>query len=240
MSTHPSSGPASGEQSASIRVLLVDDDRLVRIGLRAIIESEPDMQVIGESVDGASGVSEANRLCPDVVVMDVRMPAMDGIEATRAILSSAAPIKPRILVVTTFEFDDYVYDALSAGASGFVLKRVEPEEFVHAVRLVARGESLVFPVLTRRLIERFASKRMRSDDPRTLLLTSLTDRESEVLRMVAAGSSNQEIAEGLYLSMHTVKTHMGSLLAKLGARDRTQAVVFAYETGFVTPGAGTS
>ena len=165
---------------------------------------------------------------------------MDGIEATRAILSSAAPIKPRILVVTTFEFDDYVYDALSAGASGFVLKRVEPEEFVHAVRLVARGESLVFPVLTRRLIERFASKRMRSDDPRTLLLTSLTDRESEVLRMVAAGSSNQEIAEGLYLSMHTVKTHMGSLLAKLGARDRTQAVVFAYETGFVTPGAGTS
>lgn len=240
MSTHPSSGPASGEQSASIRVLLVDDDRLVRIGLRAIIESEPDMQVIGESVDGASGVSEANRLCPDVVVMDVRMPAMDGIEATRAILSSAAPIKPRILVATTFEFDDYVYDALSAGASGFVLKRVEPEEFVHAVRLVARGESLVFPVLTRRLIERFASKRMRSDDPRTLLLTSLTDRESEVLRMVAAGSSNQEIAEGLYLSMHTVKTHMGSLLAKLGARDRTQAVVFAYETGFVTPGAGTS
>ena len=240
MSTHPSSGPASGEQSAPIRVLLVDDDRLVRIGLRAIIESEPDMQVIGESVDGASGVSEANRLCPDVVVMDVRMPAMDGIEATRAILSSAAPIKPRILVVTTFEFDDYVYDALSAGASGFVLKRVEPEEFVHAVRLVARGESLVFPVLTRRLIERFASKRMRSDDPRTLLLTSLTDRESEVLRMVAAGSSNQEIAEGLYLSMHTVKTHMGSLLAKLGARDRTQAVVFAYETGFVTPGAGTS
>jgi DNA-binding NarL/FixJ family response regulator len=231
--------PGDG-RAAPIRVLLVDDDRLVRIGLRAIIEAEADMEVVGESVDGASGVSEANRLRPDVVVMDVRMPTMDGIEATRAILAGGAPIKPRVLVATTFEFDDYVYDALSAGASGFVLKRVEPEEFVHAVRLVARGESLVFPVLTRRLIERFATKRMRPDDPRTLLLTSLTEREGEVLRMVAAGSSNQEIAEALYLSMHTVKTHMGSLLAKLGARDRTQAVVFAYETGFVTPGTDVS
>jgi DNA-binding NarL/FixJ family response regulator len=219
-----------------ISVLLVDDDRLVRMGLRAIIDAEPDLHVIGEAADGLAGVSEANALRPDVVIMDVRMPNMDGIEATRAILASHVDHTPRVLVATTFEFDDYVYDALSAGASGFVLKRVEPDELVEAIRLVARGESLVFPVLTRRLIERFASQRLRTDDPRTLLLASLTEREAEILQLVAAGRSNQEIADFLFLSLHTVKTHVGSVLTKIDARDRTQAVVFAYETGFVTPG----
>jgi DNA-binding NarL/FixJ family response regulator len=219
-----------------ISVLLVDDDRLVRMGLRAIIDAEPDLHVIGEAADGLTGVSEANALRPDVVIMDVRMPNMDGIEATRAILASHVDHTPRVLVATTFEFDDYVYDALSAGASGFVLKRVEPDELVEAIRLVARGESLVFPVLTRRLIERFASQRLRTDDPRTLLLASLTEREAEILQLIAAGRSNQEIADLLFLSLHTVKTHVGSVLTKIDARDRTQAVVFAYETGFVTPG----
>jgi DNA-binding NarL/FixJ family response regulator len=219
-----------------VTVLLVDDDRLVRMGLRAIIDAEPDLHVVGEASDGVGGVSEANSLRPDVVIMDVRMPNMDGIQATRAILASHTDHTPRILVATTFEFDDYVYDALSAGASGFVLKRVEPDELVDAIRMVARGESLVFPVLTRRLIERFASQRLRTDDPRTLLLASLTEREAEILQLVASGRSNQEIADGLFVSLHTVKTHVGSVLTKINARDRTQAVVFAYETGFVTPG----
>ncbi len=219
-----------------ITVLLVDDDRLVRMGLRAIIDAEPDLHVIGEAVDGASGVSQANELRPDVVIMDVRMPGMDGIQATKALMAAHGDHKPRVLVATTFEFDDYVYDALSAGASGFVLKRVEPDELIDAIRLVARGESLVFPVLTRRLIERFATQRLRTDDPRTLLLSSLTDREAETLRLIAAGKSNQEIADDLFVSLHTVKTHVGSVLTKIDARDRTQAVVFAYETGFVIPG----
>jgi DNA-binding NarL/FixJ family response regulator len=227
--------PGPPDQDRPTTVLVVDDDRLVRLGLSAILNAEPDLAVVGEAADGVSAISEAHRLVPDVVIMDVRMPRLDGIEATRAILASRGATLPRVLVATTFEFDDYVYEALAAGASGFVLKRVHPDELIDAVRVVARGESLVFPVLTRRLIERFAVQRLRPDDPRALLLTSLTDREGEVLRMMAAGSSNLEMAQALFLSMHTIKTHVGSVLAKLGARDRTQAVVFAYETGFVTP-----
>jgi DNA-binding NarL/FixJ family response regulator len=221
-----------------ISVLLVDDDRLVRMGLRAIIDSEADLHVVGEASNGADGVSQANDLRPDVVIMDVRMPVMDGIQATAALMASHSERKPRVLVATTFEYDDYVYDALSVGASGFVLKRVEPEELIDAIRLVARGESLVFPVLTRRLIERFATQRLRTDDPRTLVLSSLTEREAETLRLIAGGRSNQEIADEMFVSMHTVKTHVGAVLNKIGARDRTQAVVFAYETGFIAPGAG--
>jgi DNA-binding NarL/FixJ family response regulator len=228
--------PLNPAPSTVVKVVIVDDDRLVRMGLRVIIDAETDLQVIGEAADGLTGLSEVNRLQPDVVIMDVRMPGMDGIQATAAIMASHAEHKPRVLVATTFEFDDYVYDALSAGASGFVLKRVDPDELIDAIRMVSRGESLVFPVLTRRLIERFASQRLRTDDPRTLLLTSLTERESETLRLIAGGKSNQEIADLLFVSMHTVKTHVGSVLTKIGARDRTQAVVFAYETGFVSPG----
>ncbi len=220
-----------------ISVLLVDDDRLVRMGLRAIIDAETDLHVVGEASNGADGVSQANDLRPDVIIMDVRMPVMDGIQATAALMAGHSPHKPRVLVATTFEYDDYVYDALSAGASGFVLKRVDPDELIDAIRLVARGESLVFPVLTRRLIERFATQRLRTDDPRTLVLSSLTDREAETLRLIAGGRSNQEIADEMFVSMHTVKTHVGAVLNKIGARDRTQAVVFAYETGFVSPGA---
>jgi DNA-binding NarL/FixJ family response regulator len=229
------SAPSGKAAHPIISVLVVDDDRLVRMGLRAIIDGEPDLHVVGEASDGVSGVSEANALRPDVVIMDVRMPNMNGIEATKALLGGHSDFKPRVLVATTFEFDDYVYDALSVGASGFVLKRVEPDELVDAIRVVARGESLVFPVLTRRLIERFASQRLRVDDPRTLLLASLTEREAETLKLLAAGRSNQEIADVLFVSLHTVKTHVGSVLAKIEARDRTQAVVFAFETGFVTP-----
>jgi DNA-binding NarL/FixJ family response regulator len=223
-----------------VTVAIVDDDRLVRMGLRAMIDAEPDLHVIGEAADGIEGLRMISETRPDVVIMDVRMPGMDGIEATRAITSrhiAEGHHQTRVLVATTFEFDDYVYDALSAGASGFVLKRVDPDELMDAIRLVARGESLVFPVLTRRLIERFASQRLRADDPRTLLLSSLTEREAEILRLIAAGRSNQEMADALYVSLHTIKTHVGSVLTKIDARDRTQAVVFAYETGFVTPGA---
>jgi DNA-binding NarL/FixJ family response regulator len=223
-----------------VTVAIVDDDRLVRMGLRAMIDAEPDLHVIGEAADGMDGLRMISETRPDVVIMDVRMPGMDGIEATRAITSrhiAAGQHQTRVLVATTFEFDDYVYDALSAGASGFVLKRVDPDELMDAIRLVARGESLVFPVLTRRLIERFASQRLRPNDPRTLLLSSLTEREAEILRLIAAGRSNQEMADALFVSLHTVKTHVGSVLTKIDARDRTQAVVFAYETGFVTPGA---
>jgi DNA-binding NarL/FixJ family response regulator len=166
------------------------------------------------------------------------MPGIDGIEATRR-LTADRPDRPRILVITTFEFDDYVYDALRAGASGFVLKRAKPDELIDAIRVVSRGESLVFPVLTRRLVERFALVREPApDDLQALLLAALTEREAEMLRLLAEGLTNAEISERLYISLHTTKSHVASVLTKLGARDRTQAVVFAYETGFVRPGAG--
>ena len=207
------------------RVLLVDDEPLVRMGLRAILEAEPDVEVVGEADDGAGVPGLVTQLRPDVVLMDVRMRRVDGIAATRALLARQAA--PKVLVVTTFENDDYVLEALRAGAHGFLLKRARPEEVVQAVRVVARGESLLFPDAVRRL----ATARPPSGDE--LRASRLTEREGDVLRLMAAGMSNAEIASDLYLGIETVRTHVGNVLAKLGVRDRTQAVVRAYESGFV-------
>lgn len=215
-----------------ISVLLVDDEQLVRAGLRAILESQPDIRVTGEAADGASVVPLVRQLRPDVVAMDVRMPLLDGIEATRAVLR-AVPDPPRILVVTTFENDEYVYEALRAGADGFLLKRARPAEIVHAVRLVAEGESLLFPAAVRSLAAaRGGNVRAREAMERA----ALTEREAEVLRLMARGLSNAEISGHLLIGTETVKTHVSAVLAKLGARDRTQAVIAAYESGFVVPG----
>jgi DNA-binding NarL/FixJ family response regulator len=215
----------------TIGVLIVDDDELVRVGLRAIVDAEPDLQVVGEAADGAEVVPLAARSRPDVVLMDVRMPAIDGIQATRRLLAASSD-PPRVLVITTFENDDYVYEALRAGASGFLLKRARPAEVVEAIRVAARGESLLFPAALRRLV---AARGGGSGD--RLRDAGLTDREADVLRRMAAGRSNAEIAAELVVSVETVKTHVGNVLAKLGARDRTQAVIAAYESGFVTPSA---
>ncbi|OXM42437.1 response regulator [Amycolatopsis alba] len=214
----------------SIRVLLVDDEQLIRAGLRAIVASEPDLEVVGEAADGAEVPGLVSRFRPDVVLMDVRMPSVDGIRATTHLMATLAD-PPKVIVVTTFENDDYVYDALLAGASGFLLKRARPEEIVAAIRTVASGESLLFPAAIRRLAAQQASRGAQDG----LADAGLTEREREVLRLMAAGLSNVEIAGELYLGVQTVKTHVGNILAKLGARDRTQAVIKAYDTGFVTP-----
>jgi DNA-binding NarL/FixJ family response regulator len=211
-------------------VLLVDDEELIRAGLRAIIEAEPDLTVVGEAGDGAEVLPLVRRLRPDVVLMDVRMPAVDGIQASRHIVETVTD-PPKILVVTTFENDDYVYDALRAGANGFLLKRTRPEDIVRAIRLVVSGESLLFPSAIRALAAAHGGGQARG-----LAHAGLTEREAEVLRLMATGLSNVEIGERLFVSVQTVKTHVGNVLAKLGARDRTQAVIVAYETGFVTPG----
>lgn len=221
----------------SITVLLADDDRLVRAGLRAILDHEPDLDVVGEAENGEEAVERAARLGPGVVLMDVRMPGTDGIEATRR-LAALDPERPRVLVVTTFENDEYVYDALRVGASGFVLKRIDPSELVNAVRIVASGESLVFPALTRRLVEKFGP-RNTGGGRAALLLAGLTDREAEILRRVAAGHSNADIVADLFLSLQTVKTHVSNVFTKLEARNRTQAVIAAYEGGLVVPGGTT-
>jgi DNA-binding NarL/FixJ family response regulator len=213
----------------STRVLVIDDEQLVRTGLRAIIEAEADLTVVGEGADGSEVVPLARRLLPDVILMDVRMPAIDGIQATRNLLTALTD-PPKVLVVTTFENDDYVYEALRAGASGFLLKRARPDEIVQAVRIVAQGDSLLFPAAIRDLAARYG--RRRGDG---LAAAGLTAREGEVLQLMAAGLSNAEIADRLYLGVETVKTHVANVLAKLGARDRTQAVIAAYESGFVTP-----
>ena len=214
----------------TVSVVLVDDEELIRAGLRATIEAEDDLTVIGEAADGAAVVTLVKRVRPDVVLMDVRMPAVDGIQATRHLLDTLAQ-PPRILVVTTFENDDYVYEALRAGASGFLLKRARPAEIVQAIRIVALGESLLFPSAIRDL----AGARAPQHPPRSLDHARLTAREQEVLRLVANGLSNAEIAAQLIVSLQTVKTHVSSLLTKLGARDRTQAVIIAYESGFISP-----
>ena len=214
----------------TIGVLLVDDEELVRTGLRAILHAQPDLEVVGEAADGAEVMPLVRRLRPDVVLMDVRMPAIDGIQATRLLVDTMTE-PPRVLVITTFENDDYVYEALRAGASGFLLKRARPAEVVEAVRVVAHGESLLFPAALRRLVAGRAGR----PDEQALVAARLTERESEVLRLMATGLSNTEIAERLVVGVETVKTHVGNVLAKLGARDRTQAVIAAYESGFVTP-----
>lgn len=214
----------------TIGVLLVDDEELVRTGLRAILDAQPDLEVVGEAADGAEVMPLVRRLRPDVVLMDVRMPAIDGIQATRQLIGTMKE-PPRVLVITTFENDDYVYEALRAGASGFLLKRARPAEVVEAVRVVAHGESLLFPAALRRLVAGRAGR----PDEQALAAARLTERESEVLRLMAAGLSNTEIAERLVVGVETVKTHVGNVLAKLDARDRTQAVIAAYESGFVTP-----
>jgi DNA-binding NarL/FixJ family response regulator len=209
-------------------VLIVDDDELIRAGLRAIIDAEPDLTVVGEAADGAEVVPAAIRLRPDVVLMDVRMPALDGIQATRLLLERLDD-PPRVLVVTTFANDEYVYEALGAGASGFLLKRSRPQQIVDAVRVVAQGDSLLFPAAVRRLAESYGAPDGRLPGVR------LTEREGEVLRLMAEGLSNAEIAGRLVLGLETVKTHVGNVLAKLGVRDRTQAVVVAYRSGFISP-----
>ncbi|HEY3483150.1 MAG TPA: response regulator transcription factor [Streptomyces sp.] len=212
----------------SVRVLLVDDEPLIRAGLRAIVDSEAGLTVVGEATDGAEVPGLVARLRPDVVLMDVRMPAVDGIRATTHLMSTVDE-PPKVIVVTTFENDDYVYDALVAGASGFLLKRARPEEIITAIRTVVTGESLLFPAAIRRL----AAQHAPTGDG--LASAGLTEREREVLRLMAGGLSNVEIAGELYLGIQTVKTHVGNVLAKLGARDRTQAVIRAYDSGFVTP-----
>ncbi|MFE9039843.1 response regulator [Streptomyces sp. NPDC012421] len=217
-----------------IKVLLVDDEPLVRAGLRAVLEAQPDIEVVGEAADGAAVIPLVRSLRPDVVAMDVRMPLMDGIEATRAVLRSVDS-PPKILVVTTFENDEYVYGALRAGADGFLLKRARPAEIVHAVRLVAEGDSLLFPAAVRDLAASYAQDRPANEAHETLLRARLTDREEDVLRLMARGLSNAEIAARLVVGTETVKSHVSAVLAKLGARDRTQAVIVAYESGFVSP-----
>jgi DNA-binding NarL/FixJ family response regulator len=217
----------------SVRVLLADDQRLVRHGLRMILGSEPGIEVVGEAANGAEAVEAARRLLPDVVLMDVRMPVMDGIEATRRVLVGPEP-RPRVLVLTTFDLDEYVYAALRAGAAGFLLKDAPEDHLLAGVRAVAEGGSLLDPAVTRRLVERFV---LAAPDPAGGApdLSELTPREVEVLRLVARGFSNAEVAAELIVSDATVKTHVARILGKLGLRDRTQAVIAAYESGLVRP-----
>ncbi|WSQ07595.1 response regulator transcription factor [Streptomyces sp. NBC_01231] len=218
-----------------VTVLLVDDEPLVRAGLRAVLEAQPDIEVVGEAADGAAVIPLVRRLRPDVVAMDVRMPLLDGIEATRAVLRTVDD-PPKIVVVTTFENDEYVYEALRAGADGFLLKRARPAEIVHAVRLVAAGESLLFPASVRRLAAEYGESGGNRAARDVLKRARLTEREAEVLRLMARGLANAEIAARLVVGTETVKSHVSAVLAKLGARDRTQAVITAYESGFVAPG----
>jgi DNA-binding NarL/FixJ family response regulator len=217
----------------SIRVLLADDQAMVRKGFRMILESEADIDVAGEAEDGEQAVFEAKRLRPDIVLMDVRMPKLDGIEATRRVRDAT---DARMLVLTTFDLDEYVYGALRAGASGFLLKDAPPEQLVDAIRVVAAGDALLAPSVTRRVIEEFARRPSHRPPPQSL--AELTPRELDVLQLVARGLSNAEIAAELVVSDTTVKTHVAHLLRKLGLRDRIQAVVLAYESGIVQPGGG--
>jgi DNA-binding NarL/FixJ family response regulator len=220
--------------TAPVGVLIVDDDKLMRAGLRAVLSSDEGIEVVGEAGDGRAAIDSARRLEPDVVLMDVRMPEMDGVSATREVLR-AAP-ESRVVIVTTFEEDDYVFGGLAAGASGFLLKRTGPEELIAAIHTVAGGEALLSPSVTRRVIERMA--REPGVKPKEERLEELTEREREVLELIAAGLTNAEIAERLVIEESTVKTHVKRVLMKLDVRDRVQAVIFAYENGVVSPGVG--
>jgi DNA-binding NarL/FixJ family response regulator len=221
----------------SIKVLVVDDQALVRTGFKMILEAEPGIDVVGEAVDGLEAVAMARELAPDVVLMDIRMPNLDGVEATRQIAGPDAPEGgPRVLILTTFDLDEYVYDALRAGASGFLLKDTPAEDLARAVHVIAGGDSLLAPSVTTRLVRELATKPV-NDAPPPPEIGVLTDRETEVLTLMARGRSNAEIAADLFVSETTVKTHVGRVLMKLHLRDRVQAVVLAYETGLVKPGA---
>ncbi|MEQ4305994.1 response regulator transcription factor [Plantactinospora sp. B6F1] len=219
-----------------IRVLIVDDQAMVRQGFGALLAAQPDLLVVGDAANGAEAVTAARRLDPDVVLMDVRMPVLDGLAATRQLLGDRPdPARPRVLILTTFDLDDYVYEALRAGASGFLLKDAPAADLVHAVRVIAAGDALLAPAVTRRLIAEFAARPGR-DRPRPTSLAGLTPRETEVLRLIARGRSNGEIAAELVVAEQTVKTHVGRILSKLDLRDRAQAVVVAYESGLVAAG----
>jgi DNA-binding NarL/FixJ family response regulator len=215
-----------------IRILIADDQELVRTGFRVVLEAEPDFDVVGEAGDGLAAVHAAETLDPDVVLMDIRMPNLDGIEATRRIAATKAA--PRILILTTFDLDDYVYEALRAGASGFLLKDARGEELRHGVRMVAAGDALLSPAITRKLIESYTRRPPASTQPEAL--TDLTPRELEVLCLLARGMSNTDIAQALVVGDATVKTHVARIFSKLDLHDRAQAVVLAYETGLVLPG----
>jgi DNA-binding NarL/FixJ family response regulator len=226
----PAPAPATTER---LRVLIADDQAVVRLGFTTLIDSQDDMLMVGSAGDGEHAVRLAAELKPDVVLMDIRMPVMDGIEATRRLAASASA--PHVLVLTTFDLDDYVYDALRAGASGFLLKDASPEEILTAVRVVAAGDALLDPSVTRMMIAEFTSRARLTSPPE---LDLLTPRETEVLLLVANGLANGEIAARLYLAEQTVKSHVSSVLLKLGLRDRVQAVILAYESGLVVPGSG--
>lgn len=220
----------------TIRVIIVDDQNMVRAGFAALLSAQSDIDVVGEARNGKEGIDVSRSTHPDVVLMDVRMPELDGLAAARALLEPPPGVVhvPKVLMLTTFDVDDYVYEALRAGASGFLLKDAPPADLISAVRVVAAGDALLAPSVTRRLITDFAKQRPRNDQ--SLRLNGLTPRETEVLVLIARGLSNQEIAEQLVLAEQTVKTHIGKVLSKLDLRDRAQAVIFAYESGLITPG----
>ena len=235
----PSPPPSTAGAPPPVRIVVADDHQVVRTGFAALLDTQPDFTVVGTAGDGTEAVRICRELRPDVVLMDVRMPLTDGIEATRQLTGSGSEAdRPRILILTTFDLDEYVYDALRAGANGFLLKDVTAERLFDAVRIIADGEALLAPTVTRRLISEFTRQRpTRPDDPRPAApLAALTDRETQVLRLLAEGLSNSEIAVRLVVTEETVKTHVSRILSKLGLRDRTQAVVAAYETGLVVPG----
>ncbi len=216
----------------TVRIVVADDHQVVREGFAGMLDTQPDFTVVGTASDGAEAVRICRQLSPDIVLMDVRMPGMDGIEAARQLAGEG---RPRILILTTFDLDEYVYDALRAGASGFLLKDVTAERLFDAVRVIAAGDALLAPAVTRRLISEFARQRRQPDVPSETALAALTPRETQVLRLVAEGMSNPEIAARLVVTEETVKTHVSRVLSKLGLRDRTQAVVSAYESGLVVP-----